>query len=75
MASFLTGFATTLKAHGLAVSQDVGQAAFPANENTTKVRGSELRLYGMDTYTCNETGPRAFSGFVQRGLAALGTRN
>ena len=50
-------------------------AAFPANTNTTAVRGSDLRLFGMDTYTCNETGPRAFDGFVQRGIGALGPSN
>ena len=75
MAAFLTGFAAALVPHGLAVSQDVGQAAFPANTNTSAVRGSHLRLFGMDTYTCNDTGPRAFGGFVGRGLAHLGVAN
>ena len=75
MAAFLTGFAAALAPHGLAVSQDVGQAAFPANTNTSAVRGSHLRLFGMDTYTCNDTGPRAFGGFVSRGLAHLGVSN
>ena len=69
MATFLTGFAAALHPHGLVVSQDVGQAAFPAITNTTAV---QLRLHGMDTYTCNETGPRAFGSFVTRGIAALG---
>ena len=75
MAVFLTGFAAALAPHGLEVSQDVGQAAFPANTDTSKVKGSKLRLFGMDTYTCNETGPRAFTGFVMRGVAHLGTAN
>ena len=71
MAAFLTGFAKALQPHGLKVSQDVGQAAFPANTDTEKVRGSELRLFGMDTYTCNDTGPRAFQGFVSRAIEKL----
>jgi hypothetical protein len=29
----------------------------------------------MDTYTCNETGPRAFEGFVARAIAKLGADN
>ena len=86
MATFLTGLAAALAPHGLEVSQDVGQAAVPVNTNTSMVRGSKLRLFGMGTYTCageggghgagvNDTGHRAFAGYVSRGIAALGVDN
>ena len=86
MAAFLTRLAAALAPHGLEVSQDVGQAAVPVNTNVTAVRRTQLRLFGMGTYTCagegdgakagvNDTGYRAFAGYVQRGVAALGVDN